>query len=142
MKEKLMAAAIGTAALLAGAAPAHAQWASPTGAELLGQTVRVSMAGGVTNTLHFQPDGTLRIGTDTAQNVAQGRWFVQNQMLCLQLGADARECFPYQTAFQAQQPVNLTSDCGLATQWTALATNQPPMPMQPQPQQRRAGERG
>jgi len=139
MRKILVAAAIGGAALVATAAPsvAAAQSMSPTGAELYGHAVRVAMADGNSNTLYFQQDGTVRIGSAAGQELAQGRWFVQNQMLCMEAGAGVRECWPYRAAFEAQRAVNLTSDCGVTSQWTALSTN-----AQQPPQQRRAGERG
>ncbi len=136
---KSMAAAVGGAALLVAVTPAaaSAQMMSPTGAELYGNAVRVVMADGNSNTLYFQQDGVVRIGSAAGQELATGRWFVQNQNLCMEAGAGVRECWPYRMMFEAQRPVSLTSDCGVTSQWTALSTN----PVQ-QPSQRRAGERG
>ena len=135
MRKSLLTLAVGGAAILAVApSGAFAQSWQP-GAELYGQPVRVAWANGVTNTLYFEADGSIRIAGPDGSEVTQGRWSVANQMMCVSLASGARECWPYRMAFQSQQPVTLTSDCGATSQWTALSTNQPPV-------QRRAGERG
>jgi hypothetical protein len=140
MQNKVLAAAIcGAAMSLLAPGTAAAQTAmalAPNGSELYGQAVRVETATGW-NTLNFDQNGTLRIAGPSGQEVAQGRWFVENQMMCVAL-TTGRECVPYQRAFQAGQTVSLTSDCGSSAQWTALSVNQ----MAPPPQQGRAGERG
>lgn len=129
--QKLVAFASALVVTAFGAGTAAAQ----TGAELVGHPVRVSFADGTTNTVYFDPGGAARIvGADGSQMSAQ--WFAQNNMMCLQ-SATARECWPYQTPFMANQTVTLTSDCASTSQWTALSTNQPAAP---EPQ--RAGERG
>jgi hypothetical protein len=137
----MVAAALGGAALMVIApSAASAQTGmtmSPNGAELYGQSVRVETPTGW-NTLYFDQSGGLRIAGPSGQEVAQGRWFVQNQMMCVALTSGAQECVPYRQAFQAGQTVSLTSDCGAPRQWTALGVN----PMAPPPEQRRAGERG
>jgi hypothetical protein len=133
MRKNLVAAIVGGASL-AVAVPAAAQSWTP-GAEIAGHSVRVGFANGATNTLYFDPNGTVRIAGGDGMELAQGRWFVQNNNLCIEAGAGLRECWAYQTPFQAQRAVTLTSDCGSTSQWTALSTNQPPT-------QRRAGERG
>ena len=141
MRNKLVAAVLGSAALVA-AAPSTASaqtgmMMTPTGAELQGHAVRVETPTGW-NTLYFEPNGALRIAAPSGNEVARGRWFVQDQTMCLALESGARECVPYQRAFQASQPVSLISDCGTASQWTALSVNQ----MAPPPEPRRRGERG
>lgn len=135
MRKNLIAAALGGVALVTFAAPSSAAAQAPTGAEL--QEMRVQMPDGAMNLLYFQPDGTVRIASSTGAEVAQGRWFVQNQMLCLELGPNARECWPYQEVFEAMKAVNLTSDCGATSQWTALSTRQQAPVQMPAP-----GERG
>lgn len=115
---------------------ASAQSMMPNGSEIEGQPVRVDV-NGVTNTVYLNRGGTARIIGASGQEVA-GNWSAQNGNLCLTAGA-GRECWAYQSAFQAGQPVALTSDCGSVSQFTALATNRmaaPPV------QVRRAGERG
>lgn len=131
---KYVLAAAGTAAFFGMAAPAAAA-AQPMqpGAELYNQQVQVLAANGETNTLTFQQDGSLNISSTNGQS-AQGNWAVQGQNLCVSM-ASSRECWPYRSAFQAQQPMTMVSDCGATTQWTALGVNQPPV-------QQRAGERG
>ncbi|HEX8668252.1 MAG TPA: hypothetical protein VF727_07765 [Allosphingosinicella sp.] len=117
------------------ATAAFAQAGSQPGAELIGQSASIE-SGGVTNTVWFDPGGTARIVTPAGMETP-AQWYVQNQQICLQSATD-RECWPYQAAFQAGQPVTLTSDCGSTTRWTANST----APMAPPPIERRAGERG
>jgi len=117
------------------AASAQTGWAP--GTEITGHAVQVQ-TGGVTNTVHFDQGGTARIMTPSGSEV-QGRWFVENQMLCLQNGAGARECWPYRTAFQTGQAVDLTSSCSVTSRWTPISTQ--PM-MQQQPTYQSSGERG
>lgn len=118
-----------------GAQGAMAQGAYQPGDEIRGQSVQVETNGEV-NTINFGQDGTAQI---SSQNGAQatGRWFTEGQTLCLELAGGARECWPYRQAFQAGQPVELTSTCSITSRWTALGTNQPALPVQ-----ERAGERG
>jgi len=113
---------------------ASAQMA-PTGAEIVGQDIRVD-SNGIVNTIHFNSDGTAMVSTPGGQQVP-GRWSVENQQICLE-AAGGRECWPYQMLFQTGQPVTLTSNCGATSSWTALGTN----PLGPPPEQRKAGERG
>jgi len=136
MRKNLVAAFIGGTAMMAVAAPsaAAAQSMAPTGAEIAGHPVRVAFSNGASNTLYFDPSGSVRISGAAGEDLTVGRWFVQNQMMCVEAGAGLRECWPYQAAFQAQRTVTLTSDCGATSQWTALSTNEPAP--------RRAGERG
>ena len=136
MRKILLTLAVGGAAILAVApASASAQTWQP-GAELWGQGVQVTWANGVTNTLWFDQNGTVRIAGPDGVQVTQGTWTASGQQICVSLANGASECWPYRMAFVAQQPVTLTSSCGSTSQWTALSTNQPP------PTERRAGERG
>ena len=129
-----MGALLGVGLLAIAPTAALAQSGAPTGSEIVGQSVQVDTAG-VVNTVYFDQGGTARIVGAAGQEVA-GNWSVQNGTMCLASSA-ARECWPYQAAFQAGQPVTLVSDCGASSVWTPAATNQP-APIQPQ----RAGERG
>ena len=134
MKKMHLAALLGGA--MAGSvafAPAASAQAMPMGEELRGATVQVAFNDGVMNTVTFNADGTATIQGPT--ETVPGRWYVQNQRLCLE-ASGARECWPYQAAFRNGQTITLTSDCASTSQWTALSTAQPPM------QQRRPGERG
>jgi hypothetical protein len=54
--------------------------------------------------------------------------------MCLNAGG-AQECWPYQQAFQAGQPMSMTSNCNASSRWLANATNEAPT-------SRAAGERG
>jgi hypothetical protein len=93
------------------------------------------------STVRFCPAERARIISRTGREV-QANWFTQDQMMCLQT-TGGRECWPYRTAFQANQPISLTSDCGIASRWTALSVQQPMQPTQPMQQPpRRSGERG
>ena len=125
-------AALGGLFLTAFATPAVAQWIP--GTEITGHAVQVQ-TNGVTNTVYFDPGGNARIVTPSGNEV-QGRWSVEGQDLCLQTGAGARECWPYRTAFQAGQSVDLTSSCSVTSRWTPISTQ----PVAPAMQSR--GERG
>lgn len=134
MSKFVVAAAVAAIPLLAPSAAFAQQWGP--GSELHGQQVQVAAANGDVNTLTFQPDGSLFISSTNGQS-AQGNWSVQNNNLCVTVGAN-RECWAYRGPMQAQRAMTMVSDCGASTQWTALGVNQPPQ----QPVQRRAGERG
>jgi len=101
--------------------------------EITGHSVQVQ-TGAVTNTIYFDPGGNARIVTPSGNEV-QGRWFVENQNLCLQTSS-ARECWPYRTAFETGRAVDLTSSCSGTSRWTPIST-QPMMPAT-----RSRGERG
>ena len=131
MKKTHLAAAFASAMagsmMMAGTATAQTM---PDGSELRGATVQVELADGVVNTVTFNPDGTASIQGRT--QTVPGRWWVENQRLCLEAGGE-RECWPYNSAFQNGQMLVLTSDCAATSRWTALSTA---------PVQRRRGERG
>lgn len=110
-------------AMLALPAAAMAQPAWVPASEITGQSVQV-VTNGVTNTLYFDPGGSLRIASPQG-NVVNGSWAVNGGQLCLNAGSGA-ECFPYAQAFQAAQPVTLTSSCNATSVWTANAVNPPP----------------
>lgn len=131
MRMRLLATAIAGSTLL-GATAAVAQWTP--GSEIVGQSVQVE-TNGVVNTIHFDPGGQARIITPGG-NTVNAAWTAANGQLCLHTGL-AKECWPYQVAFQAGQQVALSSSCG-SSRWLAAATNQPP-PVEPPSSQ---GERG
>lgn len=133
MRRYVLAAAAAAIPFLAPSA-ASAQSMQP-GAELHGQQVQVAAANGDVNTLSFQPDGTVYISSTNGQS-AQGNWSIVNNNMCITAGG-ARECWAYRAPFQAQQAMQMVSDCGATTSWTAMGVNQPQQPVQ-----RRAGERG
>ena len=126
------------AAMLLPMGLASAQMMAPDGSEIVGQPLRVEV-NGVTNTVYLNADGSARIVGSANQQVT-GSWSAANGNLCL-TGGSERECWPYQTAFQQGQPVVLTSDCGSASRFTALATNRR-APVTPPVQVQQAGERG
>jgi hypothetical protein len=119
---------LAAAALLA--TGASAQWVP--GSEIVGQTVQVE-TNGVVNSISFDPGGAARITTPNG-NVVPASWTANAGQLCLRTGA-AQECFAYNQAFQAGQPLSVTSSCGATSRWLANATNQPPAA-------RNLGERG
>jgi len=131
MKKLGFAVLAGAATMLAPAA-AFAQWVP--GSEIVGQTLQVQK-NGVTNTVFLGPGGQAQI-TSPGGTVVPATWTAANGQLCLNTGA-AQECWGYTNAFQAGQPMTLTSSCGAAS-WLANATNAPPPP----PVQQPAGERG
>jgi WD40 repeat protein len=98
----------------------------------MGQTVQVE-TNGVVNSITFNPDGSATIVSPGGRSVP-ATWTASGNQLCLAAGGPA-ECFPYAQAFQAGQPVTLTSSCNATSRWLASSVNQPV-------QQQRAGERG
>lgn len=130
-KRNYVAALTGITMLIAPAA-AFAQWTP--GSEIVGQTLQVQK-NGVTNSVFLGPGGQAQI-TTPGGSVIPASWTAANGQLCLNTGA-AQECWGYTNAFQAGQPMTLTSNCGTAS-WLANSTNAPPPP----PVQQPAGERG
>jgi hypothetical protein len=128
-----IAAACGFA-LVCAFAPLSAAQAQgvPNGSEIIGHSVQVE-ANGTVNTVYFDPGGNARI-LSAAGTEVQGRWAVANQQMCLSVGS-LRECWPYQSAFQAGQPITLTSDCAVTSRWTPVSTAPTAPPT-------RRGERG
>jgi hypothetical protein len=111
-------------ALLVGSfsAMASAQAWAP-GSEIVGQSMQVT-TNGVTNTVHFDPNGYARIVRPGGRTV-NASWAVNGQRLCLNSGG-GEECWPYTQAFQAGQTVSLTSSCNVASTWVANGVNPPP----------------
>lgn len=78
-----------------------------------GVTVRAEIESGEVNTLTFSQDGTVRNLIHSTSEVAQGRWWVRNQELCIRWdGTEIPECWPYVTAWKAGETVNVRSDRG------------------------------
>lgn len=119
------------AGLLACGSIAAAQSWTP-GSEIVGQTVQVE-TNGVVNNITFNADGTAAIATPGGRAIP-ATWTASGNQLCLTTGGPA-ECFPYAQAFQAGQPVTVTSSCNATSRWLATNTNQPAA-------QSSAGERG
>ena len=116
----LMRSAAAVLGIVAFAGVAHAQGAP--GAEIIGQPVQVT-TNGVTNTVYLDAGGSARIVTPGGTTVP-GTWTTANGQMCLSNGA-AQECWPYNSPFQAGQPMTLTSSCASTSTWLAQATNQP-----------------
>jgi hypothetical protein len=121
---------LGVGLLVSGGAAVAQSWTP--GSEIVGQTVQVDTNGTVNN-ITFNPDGSAIITTPAGRAIPAS-WTASGNQLCLTSGGPA-ECFPYTQAFQAGQPVTLTSSCNSTSRWLASSTNQPAM-------QRPAGERG
>lgn len=100
---------------------AQAAWVP--GSELVGQSVQVT-TNGVSNTVHFDPNGYARIVTPGGREVSAS-WTANAQQLCLNSGSGA-ECWPYSEAFQAGRSVTLTSNCNATSTWVANGVNPPP----------------
>ncbi len=97
---------------------AYAQDAS----EVIGQPIQVT-TNGVTNTVYLDQGGTARLITPKGTTMP-ATWQVASGQLCLNNGA-ASECWPYNSPFQANQPVTLTSSCNATSTWTPQGTNSP-----------------
>ncbi len=129
MKIKLYAAGVAGMAAIVAPSAASAQMWTP-GAEIVGQSVQVNTNGSV-NTVYFDQGGAARIMTPSG-NTVPGRWTAANQQLCLDVGSGSAECWPYRSAFQAGQPVTLTSSCNSTSQWLANSTNMPQQQTMPE----------
>lgn len=129
MNFKLTAAALASLAAIVAPSAASAQMWTP-GAEIVGQSVQVN-TNGTLNTVYFDQGGVARIMTP-AGNTVPGRWTTANQQLCLDIGTGSAECWPYRSAFQAGQPVTLTSSCNVTSQWLVNNTNMPQQQSMPE----------
>jgi hypothetical protein len=109
------AAAIVTVSL---ASAAYAQWTP--GMEIVGQQVQVQ-TNGVMNTITFDQGGVAHISSPSGATVVDATWTATDGKLCLQTSTTF-DCYPYRAPFTARQPVDLVSDCGVRSQWTALNT--------------------
>lgn len=97
---------------------ATAQWVP--GMEITGQQVQVQ-TNGVLNTITFDPGGIAHISSPSGATVVDARWTAEAGKLCLQT-SNTFDCYPYRAPFTAQKPVDLMSDCGVMSRWTALST--------------------
>jgi hypothetical protein len=128
MNGQLTAAIAASIAMLASSAASAQMWTP--GSEIVGQSVVVN-TNGTANTVYFDQGGVARIMTPNGTSVP-GRWTAANQQLCLDTGTGSAECWPYRSAFQAGQPVTLTSTCNVPSQWTANGTNMPEQQSMPE----------
>lgn len=129
MNMKIISACLTGITAIAAPSAASAQMWTP-GGEIVGQSVQVNTNGTV-NTVYFDQGGAARIMTP-AGNTVNGTWTAANSQLCLDVGSGTAECWPYRSAFQAGQVVNLTSTCNVPSQWTANATNRPTQTRMPE----------
>jgi|SRR5687767_8156590 hypothetical protein len=107
----------GTIALTS-ASVAAAQWTP--GMEIVGQEVQVQ-TNGVVNTISFQPNGVATIRSPSGATVVNANWTSDAGQLCLRTSSTF-DCYPYRAPFTARQPVDLISNCGVRSRWTALST--------------------
>ena len=129
MNGQMTAALAASVAAIVAPSAASAQMWTP-GSEIVGQSVVVN-TNGTANTVYFDQGGVARIMTPNGTPVT-GRWTAANEQLCLDIGTGSAECWPYRSAFQAGQPVTLTSTCNVASQWTANGTNMPEQQSMPE----------
>ena len=108
------------------ASSAAAQWVP--GSEITGQQVQVQ-TNGVTNIIAFEPNGVARISSPSGAKVVDATWIAANGELCLTT-SNSFDCYPYASAFQAGQPVDLLSRCAVRSRWLTSSVTVP------------AGERG
>lgn len=131
METQFTAALAAMMGLAVAPSAASAQMWTP-GSEIVGHAVKVNTNGTI-NTVYFDQGGAARIATPGG-SVTPGRWTAANEQLCLDIGSGGAECWPYRSAFQAGQPVTLTSSCNVTSHWLADSTNAP--------EQQRMPERG
>jgi hypothetical protein len=103
---------------LAMASAASAQWVP--GMEITGQQVQVQ-TNGVLNTVTFESGGVAHISSPSGTTVVDATWTAADGKLCLQTSTTS-DCYPYRAPFTARAPVDLISDCGVRSRWTALST--------------------
>ena len=85
------------------------------GSEITGQRVQVE-TNGVVNTVAFEPNGVAHIYSPSGATVVDATWVAQDDQLCLTTST-THDCYPYELPFQAQQPVDLVSNCGVRSRW-------------------------
>ena len=100
------------------ASAASAQWVP--GSEISGQQVEVE-TNGILNTVEFESGGVARISSPSGKIVVNATWNANGGKLCLQTDR-TYDCYPYRAPFTARVPVDLESDCGVLSRWTALTT--------------------
>lgn len=88
------------------------------GSELVGQTVRVE-TDGIVNIVSFEPNGLARISSPTNARTIDATWTADGEQMCLAT-ASSSDCYPYSEAFIGFEPVDLISNCGVRSRWTAM----------------------
>lgn len=104
--------------VLFAASAASAQWVP--GSEITGQRVEVQ-TDGILNTVYFESGGVAQISSPSGAIVVPATWTATGGKLCLKT-EKTFDCYPYTRPFTARAPVDLTSDCGVVSRWTALTT--------------------
>ena len=90
----------------------------PSGAELVGHTLRMETDRGQVSRLTFRDDGTVR--AVFGRNSVIGLWDVEDESLCFLWRGAPRECWPYRSRFERGRTRTLTSDRGNRVQVTLL----------------------
>jgi hypothetical protein len=103
---------------LSAATAASAQWVP--GTEIAGQQVQVQ-TNGVLNTVYFESGGVAQISSPSGATVVTANWTAADGKICLKTESTF-DCYPYRAPFTARVPVDLLSDCGVLSRWTALTT--------------------
>ena len=104
----------GCASLLPGVLGSRA----PTGAELVGQRLRLVTPQGQASTMHFLRGGLVR--AVFGQREVMGRWQVGDGRLCFLWTGAPRECWRYTEPFRRGRTERVQSDRGNITSITLL----------------------
>jgi hypothetical protein len=83
-----------------------------------GQTLQVIAANGAESRMQFRPDG--RVVAAFGERSVTGNWEMEGENLCFRWGQAARECWPYERAFERGRTVTITSDRGNVVRVTRL----------------------
>jgi hypothetical protein len=90
----------------------------PSGAELVGNSLRMETQRGQVSRLIFRGDGVVR--ADFGRNSVRGRWEIVDRQLCFHWQGAPRECWPYRSSFERGRTRELTSDRGNRVRVTLL----------------------
>lgn len=114
----MVLAVLGGCSIIPPGRPVARSAAAPSGADLIGTTLRVDAGSGRVSTMRFEADGAVE--AEFGQQKARGSWVVADGKLCFSWGNTSRECWPYSAPFQRGQTVTLTSDRGNVVRVTRL----------------------
>ena len=121
MRKMLLAASLCGALLTSGCAsllPGQRAGRAPTGAELVGQRLRLVTPQGQASTMHFLRGGLVR--AVFGQGEVMGRWQVAEGRLCFMWTGAPRECWRYTEPFRRGRTETVQSDRGNITSITLL----------------------
>lgn len=93
----------------------------PPAAAVADRTLRAeSLDGLIVNTIYLDSDGSLRIIAEEDGAVTRGRWFIRDEMVCLEWRPRGRECWPYDRVAARGEPTVIESDRGQRIRVTLL----------------------